>query len=132
VIFIIQANFLSFNIIFIPASVLLADSNSLKPVVIAILLLIFRWSCSTILFNCFTLDIFMFYEVKLLLFQVVIQAVLASLLSILIILGFPLFPIAFSKTFELNLSFFFWLVESLLYFLVCLRLYVGTCLFLLL
>ena len=83
----------------IPASVLCADSNSLKPVVMAILLFILRWSCSTMLFRYLTRRIFILFEVKFLLFQVLIPAVLATLLSILIILGSPLFPIALFKNF---------------------------------
>ena len=55
----------------IPASVLCADSNSLNPVVIVILLL----------------------------FQVRIPAVLAPLLSILIMRGFPLLPITLLRNF---------------------------------
>jgi len=83
----------------IPDNVRWADSNSLKPVVIVILRFICRWSCSTILFKYLTLLILIFFSEIHRLFTVRIPAVFAPLLSILIILGLPLFPIALFKNF---------------------------------
>ena len=81
----------------ISARVRCADSNSLNPVQIDILRLILRWSCSTILFRY--LHLLRLIRLKLRLFTVRIASELAPLLSILITLGLPLFPIALLRNF---------------------------------
>jgi hypothetical protein len=81
----------------IPAKVLCADSNSLNPVLMQFLRLIFLWSCSTILFRY--LQLLRLMRLKLLAFTVRIASEFAPRLSMLITLGLPLFPMALLRNF---------------------------------
>ena len=84
-------------IISIPARVRCTDSKSLNPVLIVIFLLILRWSCSIMLFKYLHCLHFTFFKFHLL--NVLIPFLFAPLLSIFIIRGFPLLPMALFKNF---------------------------------
>ena len=105
----------------IPARVLWADSNSLNPVLMAILLLIFRWSCSTILFKY--LHCRHLISLKFRLLNVLIPSLFAQLLSIFITLGFPLLPMALFKNFWADPFILLFLIGSLWYPHIYLQLY---------
>ena len=73
----------------------MADSNSLKPKPCSIRLFINLWSCSTILFRYLQAHIYILEKLRLL--YNLMAGRFALLLSILIIVGLPLFPLACIK-----------------------------------
>jgi hypothetical protein len=76
-----------------------ADSNALNAIVIPILRLLFRWSCSTILLCYLHCLIFIFWIEVALFFTDQIAILLVQYLSTLTTLGLPLFPMALLKNF---------------------------------
>ena len=79
----------------IPAKMLAADQNDLKPSIGCTIFLIARWSCSTMLFRYFVRRSSMSAPESARMF--LIAAVLAPLLSILIFSGTPLRSMARSR-----------------------------------